>query len=86
LSENISYLLARFALLFEPISPRFISFLLRRRLAEWEEEGLIAGSKTKMKRIGKFHYKIEVELDLTQKQANLMLRGNDDSNTRKLRR
>jgi len=39
-----------------------------------------------MKRIGKFHYKIEVELDLTQKQANLMLRGNDDSNTRKLRR
>lgn len=47
---------------------------------------MIAGSKTKIKRIGKFHYKIEVELDLTQKQVNVMFRGNDDSNTQKLRR
>jgi hypothetical protein len=60
-------------LFFEPISPRFISFLLRRRLGEWEREGLIAGSKTKIRRIGKFHYRVEVDLDLTQKQANRML-------------
>ena len=87
MSERISYLLARFALLFEPISPRFISFLLRRRLAEWEEEGLISESKARIRRIGKFHYKVEVELDLTQKQAYRMLGRNVDSNTQqKLRR
>jgi hypothetical protein len=60
-------------LFFEPISPRFISLLLRRRLSEWEREGLIAGSKTKTRRIGKFHYRVEVDLDLTQQQANRIL-------------
>jgi hypothetical protein len=60
-------------LFFEPISPRFMSFLLRRRLSEWEREGLVAGSKIKTRRIGKFHYKVEVDLDLTQQQANRIL-------------
>ena len=73
MSASVSYVLARLASFFEPISPRFISFLLRRRFGEWEREGLVAGSKIKTRRIGKFHYRIEVDLDLTQQQANRIL-------------
>ena len=61
---------ALFAL--EPISPRFISFFLGRRLSTWQKQGLLDNGKVKTKRLGKFHYKIEIELDLTQKQLNTL--------------
>jgi len=35
---------------------------------------LIDDYRVKTKRIGKFHYKVEVDLDLTSKQADWMLR------------
>jgi hypothetical protein len=66
-------LLARFALFFEPISPRFVSFWLRRRLRKWKNRGLIDDYKVKTRRISKFHYKIEVDLDLRQQQADYIL-------------
>lgn len=74
LSTSFSSLRVRLVLLFEPISPRFVSFLLRRKLKEWKNEGLIDGYNTKTKRIGKFHYKIYLDLDLTSGQAGRILR------------
>ena len=74
MSRSFSSLLAKFILLFEPISPRFVSFLVGRKLKEWKNKGLIDYYKTKTKRIGKFHYKIYLDLDLTQEQASRILR------------
>jgi hypothetical protein len=51
-----------------------MSFWLRRRLRGWKDRGLIDDYRVKTKRIGKFHYKVEVDLDLTSKQADWMLR------------
>jgi hypothetical protein len=74
LSTSFSSLGAKFILLFEPISPRLVSFVLGRKLNEWKNKGLIRDYKTKIKRIGKFHYKIDVDVDLTQEQANKILK------------
>jgi hypothetical protein len=72
-ASNHLPLLARFALFFEPISPRFVSFWLRRRLKKWKNRGLIDDYKVKTRRIGKFHYKIEVDFDLSPEQTDYIL-------------
>ena len=83
LSASFSSLLARLIPLFEPISPRFVSFFLRRKLKEWKNEGLIDGYKARTKRIGKFHHKIYVDLDLTPEQTNRILKRYFDSYIKK---
>jgi len=47
---------------------------LRRKLKEWKRKGVIDGYKVKTKRVGKFHYRIDVDLDFTPQQANWILR------------
>ena len=74
------------SLLFEPISPRFVSFLVGRKLKEWKNKGLIDGYKAKTKRIGKFHYKIYLDLDLTSKQASRILRDTLIKTLKRIRR
>ena len=74
MSSSLLHLFVRVAFFFEPVSPRFMSFWLRRRLRGWKDGGLIDDYRVKTKRIGKFHYKVEVDLDLTSKQADWMLR------------
>ena len=61
--------MVRAAFFFEPLAPSAISYYLRRRLNEWKQEGLISEYKTRTRRLGKFHYKIEVDLDLNSRQA-----------------
>ena len=73
MSSRFYSLLVRFAFVLEPISPRFVSFLLGKKLKEWKNKQLISGYKTKTKRIGKFHYKIDMDLDLTSEQARSIL-------------
>jgi hypothetical protein len=63
----------RVAFFFEPLAPRAISYYLTRRLKELKKQGLISDFETKTRRLGKFHYKIAVDLDLTEKQANDVL-------------
>ncbi len=75
MSSRFYSLLARFVFTFEPISPRFISFFLGRKLKEWKNKRLIGDYKTKTRRIGKFHYKIDMNLDLTPEQAREILRN-----------
>jgi len=65
--------LARFAFLFEPSTPSFVSFFLNRKLNEWKDKRLINDFETKTERIGKFHYKIHVNLIMTQEQARNVL-------------
>jgi hypothetical protein len=61
------------AFFFEPLAPRAISYFLTRKLRELKMRGVISEFKTKIRRLGKFHYKIEVDLDLTEKQAHYVL-------------
>jgi hypothetical protein len=69
LSQRFFSLMVKVAFVFEPLAPRVISYYLTQRLKEWKKQGLISEFKTKTRRLGKFHYKIEVDLDVTSKQA-----------------
>ena len=83
---RLSSLAVKFILLFEPISPRFVSILLGRKLKEWENKGLIDNYKAKTRRIGKFHYKIYLDLDLTPEQASRILRDTSIQVLKRIRR
>jgi hypothetical protein len=63
----------RAAFFFEPLAPPAISYFLKRKLKEYKEQGLISEFKTKIRRLGKFHYRIEIDFDLTEKQAQYVL-------------
>jgi hypothetical protein len=71
--EKLTGLLLRVAFAFEPLAPTAISFYLGRRLNELKDEGLISGYKSRTQRLGKFHYRIEIDFDLTEKQAHYFL-------------
>jgi hypothetical protein len=73
ISQGLFSLLLRGAFFFEPLAPRAISFFLTRKLNEFKEQGLISDFETKIRRLGKFHYRIEMAFDLTEKQANYVL-------------
>jgi hypothetical protein len=72
--ERVFRQLIEFILVFEPLAPRAISYYMGRRLREWKQQGLISGYKTRTRRLGKFHYKMEIDLDLTSKQTLHVLR------------
>jgi hypothetical protein len=65
--------MVRFAFVFEPLAPRFITYYVSQRLKESKKKGVISEFKTKTRRLGKFHYKIEVDMDATQEQARHIL-------------
>jgi len=68
-NEKIMSLMINIAFFFEPLAPTAISYYLGRKLDEWKKEGSISEYKTHTRRIGKFHYNIEVDLDLNSGQA-----------------
>ena len=73
ISETFTGLMVRAAFIFEPLAPSFISYFLGQKLKEWREEGRISDFSTKTKRLGKFHYKITLDLDVTSAQAHRVL-------------
>jgi DNA-nicking Smr family endonuclease len=73
ISQSFFSLMVRVAFIFEPLAPRLIAYYLSQRLKEWKKQGLISEFETKTRRLGKFHYKIEVDLDVTQEQARKVL-------------
>jgi hypothetical protein len=73
ISQTFTGLMVRAAFIFEPLAPRFISYYLGQKLKEWREEGRISDFETKTKRLGKFHYKIILDLDVTSAQAHRVL-------------
>jgi hypothetical protein len=67
--------LLRVAFRFEPLAPTAITVLMNRQLHGFKERGAIGDYKTKTKRLGKFHYRTEITLDVTGMQA-IHLLGN----------
>jgi hypothetical protein len=67
--------LMRVAFVFEPLAPTAITALMNQQLHRFKEAGAISNYKTHTKRLGKYHYRIEINLDLTGKQA-IHLLGN----------
>jgi hypothetical protein len=67
--------LMRVAFVFEPLAPTAITALMNQQLRRFKIAGAISNYKTHTKRLGKYHYRIEINLDLTGKQA-IHLLGN----------
>ncbi|HLN89006.1 MAG TPA: hypothetical protein VK253_02965 [Candidatus Binatia bacterium] len=61
--------LMRVAFVFEPLAPTAITVLVNQRLHRFKEAGAIGEYKAHTKRLGKFHYRIVIDLDLTGMQA-----------------
>ena len=66
-------LFTRLSFISEPLLPLFLSHFLNKQLRQWKEGGLINDYKAEAKRIQKFHYKIDVNLDLTSDQAKKII-------------
>jgi hypothetical protein len=82
-SDRLFNVFLRFAFYLEPFAPPAISYYISRRLDVLRQQGLISGYKANTKRLGKFHYKIEVDLDVNAQQAFYVI---DDLLPRQLRR
>ncbi len=69
LIESSLKVLLRAVFIFEPLAPTAITLLTNRQMARFKTRGIIGKYKTVTKRLGRFHYRIQVELDLTGPQA-----------------
>jgi hypothetical protein len=49
----------------EPLAPTAITLLINQQLHRFKNAGAIGKYKAHTKRLGKFHYRIEIDLDLT---------------------
>jgi hypothetical protein len=59
----------RYASFFEPLALFGISYYLNQKLKQYKRQGRISTYKTHTKRLGKWHYKIEVDVDVTARQT-----------------
>ncbi len=57
----------------EPLTPFYVSYFIRRYLRDWKNRGWILDYGANTRRLGKFHYKIEVDLYLIPKQTSGIL-------------
>ena len=78
--------LLRVAFAFEPLAPTAITVLMNQQLHRFQEKGAIGAYKTKTKRLGKFHYRIEINLDVTGMQTIHLLGNLFPSQLRRFRR
>jgi len=69
LVESALRVLLRVVFVFEPLAPTAITILMNQQLHRFKEAGSIRNYKAKTKRLGKYHYRIEIDLDLTGMQA-----------------
>ncbi|MGA3059691.1 MAG: hypothetical protein ABSD92_04910 [Candidatus Bathyarchaeia archaeon] len=69
LIDSVVRVLLRVVFVFEPLAPTAITILMNQQLHKFKDAGRIGNYKTKTKRLGKFHYRIEIDLDLTGMQA-----------------
>jgi hypothetical protein len=69
LIESAVRVLLRVVFVFEPLAPSAITTLMNLELHRFKDAGAIGDYKTKFKRLGKFHYRTEINLELTGMQA-----------------
>jgi hypothetical protein len=65
--------LMKVAFVFEPLAPTAITALMNQQLHRYKEKGAIGEYKTHTKRLGKYHYRIVMDIDLTGMQAAHLL-------------
>ncbi len=58
---------------FEPFAAVGISYFVNRELKRYRDRGYFSAYSSNVKRLGKWHYLIEVDLDATSKQVRLIL-------------
>jgi hypothetical protein len=75
LIDSAVRVLLRVAFVFEPLAPTAITVLINQQLHRFKDSGKIGEYKTHTKRLGRYHYRIEIDLDLTGIQA-IHLLGN----------
>ncbi|MCL1977250.1 MAG: hypothetical protein FWG55_03970 [Candidatus Bathyarchaeota archaeon] len=75
LMESVPRVLFRVIWVFEPFAPTAITFYINQRLRHYKESSAICNYKAHTKRLGKFRYRISMDIDLTGKQA-IRLAGN----------
>lgn len=75
LIDSAVRVLLRVAFVFEPLAPTAITVLINQQLHRFKDSGTIGKYKTHTKRLGRYHYRIEIDLDLTGFQA-IHLLGN----------
>jgi hypothetical protein len=73
LVDSAVRVLMRVAFVFEPLAPTAITVLINQQLHRFKEAGAIGDYKTRTKRLGKYHYRIVMNLDLTGIQAAHLL-------------
>jgi hypothetical protein len=73
LVDSAVRVLMRVAFVFEPLAPTAITVLINQQLHRFKEAGAIGDYKTRTKRLGKYHYRIVMNLDLTGIQAEHLL-------------
>jgi hypothetical protein len=69
LSQSAAKVLIKIAFTFEPLAPTILSIFINQRLHRYKETGIVNNYKTHTKRLGKYHYRIEIHIDLTDIQA-----------------
>ena len=69
LLESTLRVMLRIVFVFEPLAPTAIVVAVNRQLSKYKTSGVIGNYKTKAKRLGKYHYRVEVDLDVTGMQA-----------------
>ena len=67
--ESTIRVLLRIVFVFEPLAPAAIVVAVNRQMRKYKAIGVIGNYKTKAKRLGKYHYRVEVDLDVTGMQA-----------------
>ena len=75
LIESAFRVLLGVVFVFEPLAPTAITVLMNQQLHKFKDAGAIGNYKTKTKRLGKFHYRIVIDLDVTGMQT-IHLLGN----------
>ena len=70
LSPRLTRFLLRLGFAFEPLAPTAISYFLVRYLRDWYKQGLISDYRARTKRLGRFHYQVEIDVEVNEKQAN----------------
>ena len=73
--ESALRVILRVVFVFEPLAPTAITVLMNQQLHRFKEGDVIGDYKTHTKRLGKYHYRIKIDLDLTGVQA-IHLLGN----------
>ncbi len=70
---GVIQVLTRIAFAFEPLATAAITVLMNQQLNRYKENGKIGDYRTHTKRLGKYHYRIEIDLKLTCSQSKHLL-------------